>query len=369
MLIDYRAALRQRTGVGEYVHELACALAASSPGASETLTLFSSSWRDRLADGAVPGARAVDRRIPVRALNLAWHRLRWPPVEALTGERYDVVQTAHPLPMPSRTAAQIVTVHDLDFLDHPERTRREIRRDYPSLVPRGVRESDHVLVNSEHTGAEVQRRLGVPPDRITVCSPGAPAWPRRLEEPAAGYVLFFGTLEPRKNVGRLLDAYESLLARREMPARLVLAGATPPEAAPLLARASSPPLAGRVDVRGYVDPKDRQRLYAGALALVMPSHTEGFGIPALEAMTMGVPVVAANRGALPEVVGDAALLFDPEDPRVLADHLGRLLADSGLRDRLRAAGWRQAERFRWSESAARARAAWTRAVEHRSRRG
>ena len=291
VLIDYRPALRQRTGVGEYVHELVSALAASSSAAAERLVLFSASWKDRLGPGGIPGTSAIDRRIPVRLLNFAWHRLQWPAVETLTGESFDVVQTAHPLPMPASAAAQVVTVHDLDFLDHPERTQREIRRDYPALAPDAVRRADHVLVNSEHTASEVARRLDVPRERITVCRPGAPRWPRRVEEPAGGYVLFLGTLEPRKNVGVLIDAYERLLARRRPVPRLVFAGATPPAAAPLLARLAAPALSGHVDVRGYVDPDRRVDLYAGALALVLPSHTEGFGLPALEAMTVGVPVV------------------------------------------------------------------------------
>jgi glycosyltransferase involved in cell wall biosynthesis len=149
---------------------------------------------------------------------------------------------------------------------------------------------------------------------------------------------------------------------------LVLAGATPPEADALVARAGSPPLAGRVDVRGYIDPERRHDLYAGALALVMPSHTEGFGIPALEAMTVGVPVLAANRGALPEVVADAGVLFDPSDAGALAHELERIVADSAARERLRHQGWLQAARYRWSDSAARARAAWAQAVERRTHR-
>lgn len=368
VLIDYRPALRQRTGVGEYVHELVAALAAAPPD-DEQLVLFSASWKDRLAAGRIPGAATIDRRIPVRLLNFAWHRLRWPPIEQLTGERFDVAQTSHPLPIPGRTAAEVVTVHDLDFLDHPERTRREIRRDYPSLAPAAVRRADHVLVNSEHTATEVMRRLGVPREQISVCRPGAPPWPRRPDEPPGGYLLFMGTLEPRKNVGLLIDAYERLVARRGTAARLVLAGATPPEAAPLLTQLGAPALAGRVDVRGYVHPSQRVDVYAGALALVLPSYTEGFGLPALEAMTVGVPVIVTNRGALPEVVGDAGVLVEPDDPAALADRVGEILADPALRNRLREAGWRRAETFRWSDSAARVRAAWARAVEHRRARG
>jgi glycosyltransferase involved in cell wall biosynthesis len=117
-----------------------------------------------------------------------------------------------------------------------------------------------------------------------------------------------------------------------------------------------------------VDPDRRLDLYRRALVLVMPSHAEGFGIPALEAMTLGVPVIAANRGALPEVVGEAGLLIDPDDADALAHVLERVIADRPLRDRLRDAGWRQAERFQWPQSAARTREAWERAVDHRRRR-
>ena len=135
--MDYRPALRERTGVGEYVHELASALARRL-GPEDSLALFSSSWRDRLADDAVPGADTIDRRIPVRVLNFAWHRFEWPPIERLAGT-VDVAHSIHPLLMPSRAAGQLVTIHDLDFLDHPERTRGEIRRDYAGLAPSHAR--------------------------------------------------------------------------------------------------------------------------------------------------------------------------------------------------------------------------------------
>jgi glycosyltransferase involved in cell wall biosynthesis len=367
ILIDYRPALRERTGVGEYVHELASALVQSAPP-GELLTLFSSSWKDRLPGDVIPGAEVIDRRIPVRLLNLAWHRLRQPTIETLTGCEFDVVQSAHPLPVPSRRAAQIVTVHDLDFLDHPERTRSEIRRDYAALAPASVRNADHVIVNSKHTASDVERRLGVPADRITVCSPGAPRWAPRVDEPHDGVILFFGTLEPRKNVGVLVDAYARLIAAHAAAPRLVLAGGTPPAAQPLMERIAQALLAGHVDVLGYVDPARRQDVYRKALVLVLPSHAEGFGIPALEAMTLGVPVIAANRGALPEVIGDAGRLIEPDDVEGLAQAIGSVLADRSVRDRMREAGWRQAQRFQWPAAGALARDAWRAAIERRRQR-
>src|SRR5687767_309304 len=132
ILADYRPALRERTGVGEYLHQLVRAYAAAHPG---EVTLFTSSWKDRPAPALASelGVRIVDLHIPVRVLNLLWHRASWPPVEALAGD-FDVVHAAHPLLIPARHAAKVITIHDLFFLAHPERTAAEIRRDYPALA-------------------------------------------------------------------------------------------------------------------------------------------------------------------------------------------------------------------------------------------
>jgi glycosyltransferase involved in cell wall biosynthesis len=301
-------------------------------------------------------------------LNFAWHRLEWPTIEAMTGQAFDVAQSFHPLLAPTHDAAQLVMIHDLDFLDHPERSRAEIRRDYPALAASHAARADHIVVNSQHTGDEVARRLNVTPERISVARPGAPDWPRRTEEPADGSILFLGTIEPRKNVATLLDAYERLLATHPKLPRLVLAGASTAEAAPLMRRTQLAPLAGRVETPGYVEEATRQDLYRRALVFVMPSHTEGFGMTVLEAMTCGVPVIAANRGALPEAAGAAARLVDPDDPAALAAAIAEVVADRGLRDRMREEGWRQAATFDWLHTARTIRAAWSQAIEARSRR-
>jgi len=198
VLLDYRAALRERTGVGEYAHQIAAALVKGHAieGNSHPLlelTLFSSSWRDRLLeDSELAPAAIVDRRVPVRLLNLAWHRLEWPSAETLTGGTFDLVHSMHPLLMPSRQAAQVVTIYDLDFLKHPERTRAEIRRDYPALTRAHAHRADHIIVISEYTANEVVTLLEVPRSRITVCRPGAPLWTpspkaRSASRPGARY--------------------------------------------------------------------------------------------------------------------------------------------------------------------------------------
>lgn len=340
------------------------------PGTTEhplDLTLFSSSWKDRLHPSAdLAGAAVVDRRVPVTALNFAWHRLNWPAVETLTGRSVDIAHSLHPLLIPSRTAARIVTIHDLNFLTHPERTRAEIRRDYPALARDHAHRADAVVVVSRFTAGEVEARLGVPPERISVCPPGAPPWSPREGRPAGGgYVLFFGTLEPRKNVGGLLDAYQRLASRRRDLPTLVLAGRATPEAKPWLDRLARTPLKGLVRHIGYVEPGDRRALYEGARLLVQPSFDEGFGIPVLEAMAAGVPVVASNRGALPEVLGNAGILVDPDEPDDLATAIERMLDDDGFADEAAAKGVSRSAFFSWNRTADLVYQTYQRAVEHR----
>lgn len=349
ILIDYRPALRERTGVGEYVHELASALA-SLLGPADTLTLFSSSWKDRLASNVVPGTSVVDSRMPVRVLNFCWHRLRFPPIEFFAGVQ-DVVHALHPITIPARHGASIVTVHDLDFLDHPERTRAEIRRDYRALTPRHAQAADRVVTVSEFTASEVVRRLGVERSRVVVCSPGAPAWTPRPAPVPAGPILFMGTLDPRKNVGVLLDAYARLLMLVPTAPRLVLAGHAPPSAAGWIQRLSEPPLAGHVEHLGYVAGTRRQHLYLEASMLVLPSLLEGFGLPVLEAMTVGVPVIVSDRGSLPEVAGDAGQIVPAEDSEALAQAMAAYLRDPALSATAAARGIDQARRYSWRASA------------------
>jgi glycosyltransferase involved in cell wall biosynthesis len=330
------------------------------------LTLFSSSWKDRLALASdLDGARVADCRVPGRVLNLAWHRLGWPTAERLTGRTFDVAHSLHPLLMPTGRAAQVITIHDLYFLKHPERTRGEIRRDYAALAGGHARRADAIIVVSEFTGREVVRQLGVDPDRIAVCSPGAPAWTPRATLPVNGYILFIGTLEPRKNVGGLLDAYEQLIGRRRDMPRLLIAGKALDEARPLLDRIARPPLAGRVEHIGYVKADDRKRVYEGARLLVQPSFEEGFGLPVLEAMTLGVPVVAANRGALPEVLGDAGPLVDPDAPVTIADAIERVVDDDAFAAGCVARGIARSRQFSWHTMARGVYAVYERAIERR----
>lgn len=378
ILLDYRPALRQRTGVGEYVHQLARALvelADSARADRPSVELFSSSWKDRPDPAAVAGlgvARVVDRRVPVRVLNWAWHRLRWPSAERLAGPGYDVVHSPHPLLVPARRAARVITIHDLDFLQHPERTRDEVRRDYPAFVRRDAHAADAVIVPSAHVGRLAVELLRLDPRLVAVCPQGTPGWERdpgsAPGNPHGRYVLFLGTLEPRKNVQGLLDAYAALVTRWPEAPPLVLAGRRTPEADLWLEASQRPPLAGRVEYRGYVPDRERRALYEGARLLVLPSFDEGFGLPVVEAMTLGIPVVASDRGALPEVCGGAAVLVDPADRGSICRGIERVLREPGLAERLAERGTSRARDFSWRRTAELTLAAYREAVARRASR-
>ena len=166
ILVDYRPAVRRRTGAGEYVHEL---VRAYTGRYRDPVTVFTSSWKDRPPPGlgASLGAAVIDRHVPVTVLNYLWHRREWPPVEWLAGS-FDVVHAAHPLLIPTRRAAQVVTIHDLFFMTAPERTRAEIRRDYPELAPLHARRADAVVTPSAYT-RQLLAQLGIAPERIMGC--------------------------------------------------------------------------------------------------------------------------------------------------------------------------------------------------------
>lgn len=374
-MLDYRPALRARTGVGEFVHELARALTGTDIGADE-IVLFTSSWKDRPRSDVrteLPAAQVVDHYVPVRLLSAAWARVGWPPIETFTGA-CDIVHGQSPLLVAARRAAQVATVHDLDVLHHPERAEQAVPRDYPALMARHLRHAHHVVVSSYYGKIALQDAFNVPADRISVCSPGPPGWAsnvahaRRATRSRAGVILFVGSLVPRKNVGGLLRAYRALLDTGTDVPPLVLVGSIPPSAAQWVGWVrNDAKLRSRVTFKGYVADAERPSLYEHARMLVLPSFDEGFGLPLLEAMACGVPVVVSDRGSLPEVAGDAADPVDPDDVDGLRQRMQHLLDDAAAGDAAER-GLRQASRYSWQTCADAARGAYRAALLERGRR-
>ncbi|MGH2779848.1 MAG: glycosyltransferase family 4 protein [Thermoleophilaceae bacterium] len=255
---------------------------------------------------------------------------------------------------------RVVTVHDLNYLVHPETHFGARALGMRALVPLAVRRSHRVIVPSRATCRDLVERLGADEARIDVVPEGVgqPARPgarmsaaleRRLDGRGRPIALSVSAKRPHKNLRRLIAALALLPAGRRP--LLVLPGYPTPHEAELRVEAEERGVGGDVRFLDWLSEDDLEALYASAACFVFPSLYEGFGLPVLEAMARGVPVATSGRASLAEVAGDAALLFDPEDERSIAGALARLLEDAELAGRLREQGRRQAARFSWAQAA------------------
>lgn len=249
----------------------------------------------------------------------------------------------------------VATVHDVDFLRHPDRLTAESARYYAG-VHRSVQRADRVIVVSEHTRGELLRLTRVEADRVRVVPNAvaprffAPVEERRKRQVlercrlARPYVLYVSTIEPRKNVGTLLRAFRRLLDERR-GVDLALVGADGWLSAAVYGLADELRLGTSARFLGFVPDEDLPALYAGAAVFAHPAWDEGFGLTPLEAMACGVPVVAADAGALPEVLGPAAVFEPPDDPGRWARALGRVLDEPALGRQLSEQGRARASAF------------------------
>jgi glycosyltransferase involved in cell wall biosynthesis len=265
---------------------------------------------------------------------------------------------------------RVVTVHDLIYLIYPEAHGGLRAKGMRALVPLGVRRSHRVLAVSRNTRDDLVAHLGVPPEKIDVVPNGLGA--ARVEPaPEADVrarhelgdrpvVLSVSAKRPHKNLARLLDALV-LLPEADRPA-LVLPGYPTWYEGELRDRARALGVAGDTRFLGWLAPAELEALYGLATCFVFPSLYEGFGLPVLEAMARGVPVACSDRSALAEVAGSAALRFDPESPRAIADAIATLLTDPAERERLRRAGPEQARGYTWQATARGVLASYERAL-------
>ena len=344
--LDVTPLLGQRTGIGVAVAGFVDHLA-GRPGLDLVgYGLTARAWR-AVASHLPAGARARSRPAPARLLIDAWRRWDWPPGEWWTGPA-DLVHGTNFVVPPSSRARRLVSVWDLTALHRPDLCTPTSRM-YPLLVSRAVDSGAWVHTASRHVAGEVATHFGVDPDRIKIVPPGIPASvPTRSRGGGPPYVLALGRTEPRKDLPTLIRSFD-LLADDLPELELCIAG--PPGWAEDQVRraAGESPFAARIRRVGWVD--DAGALLAGASAFAYPSLYEGFGIPPLEAMACGVPVVATAVGSIPETVGPAAELVPPGDPVSLAGALRRVLEDGTRRAELVRAGLDRARAYSWPAAA------------------
>jgi glycosyltransferase involved in cell wall biosynthesis len=335
------------TGVQRYARELVAAVARLA-GDRLRLVVIAPAGAG-LPPEPVPGVEILLERS--RLPRPLWVQLRLPALARRIGARL--------LWSPSNTGPlavreQLLTVFDGSVFAHPEWFSRSFGLYHRSLLPRLGRRARRVLTISEFSREELVRHRVAPREKIEVVGCGvSPAFRPDAErgEWAAKrpYLLTVGSRDPRKNVGSLLKAFALLPPALRRDLRLLVAGGR----SPLFAGEGMGEVPPGVELLGFVPDRALPGLYAGAEAFIYPSLYEGFGLPPLEAMACGTPVAVSSAPCLPETCGEAALYFDPLDPPGMAARIEKILSDSSLRERLRAAGLARAARFTWERAAQR----------------
>lgn len=370
---------RARSGVGNYCLHLLGALLEL-----EGLDIAGFAASSRRLDLAALGRPLRHQRLPVptRVMYGVWSALGLPAVDSLLGG-VDVYHATNYFLPPVKRAKRVLTIHDVAFRKHPELCSPKIVGPFSEKVAGFARAADAVIADSESTRRDIIDFLGAGAARVhtvhlAVDISISPVPKKAASEHVANtfglrhaYVLFVGTIEPRKNVSGILRAFQQI--KLDLPHTLVFAGTkgwlsdelnvellSAMEHEEEIGIALSTLLGGnrvpadrrhRVVLLDYVRQDDLPYLYSAADALIFPSYYEGFGLPVLEAMACGCPVITANNSSLPEVAGDAAEYCDAHDVGSIADAMRRVLSDEALREQMRQRGFAQAEKFSWKKTA------------------
>jgi glycosyltransferase involved in cell wall biosynthesis len=362
--IDYTPALRQQAGIGRIIRGQIQALIERNPGYD--LRLFAVG---RVSDEERKAAPLPLAGMPLSERNMVrlWHRLNspWPRVNWFTGGPLDLLHATDFVLPPGDARRKLVTVHDLAFLFYPDAAMPSLHRYLNVVVPRSVKRADHVIADSHNTAIDLQEQWGVPADRISVVQ-GAVDHERyrpiedektiarvraRYGIGDGPFILGLSRLEPRKNFARLIQAYAIAREEADLPHKLIIGGSKGWLYESIFATVQELGLESWVQFPGFIDEADLPALYSAAEFFAYPSLYEGFGLPIIEALACGAPVLTGDNSCLPEAGGPGAHYVNAEDVNSIAEGVVTLATAPGLRQRLREQGLIQAARFTWSNSA------------------
>jgi len=361
--LDYTPAFEQTGGIGRYVRELTAALAALD--SSNAYRLFvAGARRAHLPPAPGDNFNWKPTVIAPKWLARIWHRAGVPlPVETVTGPVDLFHATDFVLPPTRSTVRTLLTVHDLSFVRLPEAASPSLKAYLDAVVPPSVEAADHILADSQATKADLIELYGTAEDKITVLYSGVN---RRIRRVLAGaelqrtlakhglaginYILSVGTRQPRKNYSRVIEALAAV-RRGGHDLHYAIAGGSGWLEGEMLRTIEQEGMKDYVHLLGFVEDRELPALYSGARMFAMVSLYEGFGLPILEAMACGTPVISGSLSSLPEVAGRAALLVDPYDTAAIRDAMLILETDASLRMSLVEAGYAQARRFSWERAA------------------
>ncbi len=359
--------MNQRAGVGRLVRNQVLALAEVDHSNQYQLVYARPNRGSEAA--SFPKARNFTRQelgLRERWLTIMWHRAKVPfPADWLSGP-VDLYHSPDFVLPPLRHARGILTVHDLAFLMRPECADARLRTYLEEVVPRSVQRADFIIADSENTRNDLVVLLGVNPHAVSVVPGGvedrfAPvtdeaalqAVRERVGVGGAPFILAIGVIEPRKNLNRLMDAFALLKERQVGPPelKLVLAGGQGWLVEGILQHHEKSPVRDEILMPGFVSDEMLPALYSAAALFAFPSLYEGFGLPVLEAMACGTPVVASRASCVPEVAEGASIMIDPDDTEELASALEQALCNPELRTQLIDKGLERARQYTWEHAA------------------
>ena len=351
LAIDATPLLGARTGIGRFAARLVEGLAADG---SVDVLAYAATWRGRgdLAALLPPSIHHNGRPMPARPLHGLWRRRSGPAIQWWTGE-VDVVHGTNYVVPPARRAKRLVSVHDLTAVHFPEMCTPHTRT-FPAMIARAIADGAWVHADAEFVRNEVIEHFGAPPERVVTVPLGFDPVPEadaaQGHRLAGGdrYIASVGTIEPRKGYPGLVRAFDRLAARDES-LRLVVVGADGWGVDEFRRAVDAAKHRRRIVHLGSINDHDRAAVIRGATVLAYPSVYEGFGFPPLEAMSAGIPVVAAAAGAVPEVVGDAAIVVAVGDDHGLADGLEQAIYDPAVREDLVARGRSRIAQYSWAD--------------------
>jgi glycosyltransferase involved in cell wall biosynthesis len=357
-----------RTGVGQYQKRLLEAASQLEEGIDYEVTRQLMPHR-RVHDWPIPPNRHLSyhivRWLPPVIYFQMYKRFGWTlPFDVVLHRKYDAMLFFNFVSYPvSKRTKVITTIHDLSYLHHKEYVSPANQAWLEKFVPKSIRRADKFIAVSENTKREIVEHYKVDPAKIAVITPAVdhemfkPSGEAEITEAkkkfgiTKPYILSVGTLEPRKNLLGVLTAFEALPEETKQNYALVLAGGKGWLDGEIHDKFEALAKQYEVIKTGYVEDADLPALYSGAELFAYPSFYEGFGIPPLEAMACGTPVITANNSSLPEVVGDAAITIDARDTPGLTEHIQRVLSDKNLANELRQKGLGRAQLFSWQKSA------------------
>ncbi|OBY76953.1 hypothetical protein BBG47_24270 [Paenibacillus sp. KS1] len=363
--LDGQPLLGNLSGIGRYTLNLYYYLAAHQ---DLEITLGFNRIAKNLQLNELPSGisenQVVNNRYPYKAIRklLKPNLLYRLPFDFTHKVKYDVFHGTNFTYMPIQRGKQVVSIHDLAFMKYPQTTSKKIYNHHMKWVPYCAQNADHIITISEATKIDITQILSIHPDKITVTPLAAEKQFAPMTESAyqhiynkyqlpEEYILFVGTIEARKNLLTLVKAYHYLINHYEINYKLVVVGARGWKTSSLFQYVQEHQLQEHIIFTGYIDDVDLPAIYNGAKLLTMPSWYEGFGLPLIEAMRCGIPVIGSNTSSIPEVIGEQGLLCDPNQPEEWAENIHMVMDNASTRRTWSDYSLRRASLFTWEHTA------------------